>query len=155
MTNTARKRLLVPVDYSAGSRRALEFALGLAESLEADVHVLHVWELMPHPPSGMRVQTPDGRSQLLTELIQKNAEDDMNGFLAKVAFPASVRHTHAIESGEPTRRIVEAARAGDYTMIVIGTEGKGALAQFVVGSVAEKVLRHSAIPVLMVPRAKD
>lgn len=153
MTNSARRKFLVPVDYSAGSRRALELAIELASPLGAELHVLHVWELMPHPPKGMRVQTPDGQSRLLSELIQSNAEAEMSDFLAAVPFPSGVRATHTIESGEPSRRIVEAAREGGFDMIVMGAEGKGAVAQFVLGSVAERVLRHAGVPVVMVPRA--
>jgi universal stress protein A len=155
MTNTPQQKLLVPVDYSAGSRRALELAIRLAAQLDAELHVLHVWELMPHPPKGTRVHTPDGQSRLLTELIQSNAEAEMATFLGEVKLPPGVRATHAIESGEPSRRIVEAAKAGGFDMIVIGTEGKGALAQVVLGSVAERVLRHAGVPVVMVPRPAE
>lgn len=155
MTNTPQQKLLVPVDYSAGSRRALDLAIRLAAQLDAELHILHVWELMPHPPKGIRVHTPDGQSQLLTELIQSNAEGEMKAFLADVKFPPGVRATHAIESGEPSRRIVEAAKGGGFDMIVIGTEGKGALAQVVLGSVAERVLRHAGVPVVMMPRPAE
>lgn len=155
MTNRPQQKILVPVDYSLGSRRALELAIRLAVQIGAELHILHVWELMPHPPKGMRVHTPDGQSQLLTELIQSNAEAEMNAFLADAKFPPGVRVTHAIESGEPSRRIVEAAKGGEFDMIVIGTEGKGALAQVVLGSVAERVLRHAGVPVVMVPRPSE
>jgi universal stress protein A len=155
MTNSARQKFLVPTDYSAGSRRAVELAIRLGAPLQADLHVLHVWELMPHPPKGMRVQTPDGKSQLLTELIQTNAETEMQEFLAGVTFPANARATHSIESGEPGHRILEVAKDGGFDMIVMGAEGKGALAQFVLGSVAERVLRHAGVPVVMVPRPRD
>jgi nucleotide-binding universal stress UspA family protein len=155
MTQTPRRKFLVPVDYSAGSRRALDLALELAAPLGAELHVLHVWELMPHPPKGMRVQTPDGQSRLLTELIQSNAEAEMNEFLASVKLPSGVTVTHAIDSGEPSRRIVEAAREGGFDMIIMGAEGKGALSQFVLGSVAERVLRHAGRPVVMVPRPAE
>src|SRR5687768_252706 len=108
------KKLLVPVDYSEESRHALEYALMLARGLHRDVDVLYVWELMPHPSPDMSVRTPEGKTRSLLELIHENAEIEMSDFLAKTDVPEGVHLGHRVLSGEPSRRILEAAESGEY-----------------------------------------
>ncbi len=139
------------MDYSEGSRSALEYAAGLARRMGACLDVLHVWECMPKPPAGIRIRTGDGESRLLTDVVHENAEREMRAFLSGANLPDDLRIQHSIQSGEPSRRILDAAAAGEYTLIVMGTQGRGALTHFVLGSVAERVLRLSSVPVIVVP----
>src|SRR5687767_11163076 len=106
-----KQKLLVPVDYSDGSRHALEYALSLAARLPADVHVLYVWECMPRPPHDIQVQSAEQGSRSLFDLIQENAEAEMATFLAQVPILEQVQCSHSIVSGEPSARILEVAKA--------------------------------------------
>lgn len=144
------RRLLVPVDYSEHAERVLAHAGELAASLGAEVHALHVWECMPNAPSTLTVQTPEGPRKL-GDLVRETAERDMIEFLAKVNVPAGVTLTHSLASGEPTKALLEAAARPDVDMIVMGTHGRTGLKHAVLGSVAEKLVRLSPKPVLVVP----
>ncbi len=142
---------LVPIDYSKDSKHALRYALELAEKLGADVHALHVWECMPHPPKDYQVEVSGGGKRSLFELVEEGAEKEYGEFIADVKPPPSVRFEHSLRSGEPSRAILEFAKAGTYSMIVVGSRGHGAFSHLVLGSVAERVVRLSQIPVLVVP----
>lgn len=146
-----KQKLLVPVDYSAGSLQALEYAAMLADHLKIEVHVIHVWECMPHPPPELHVQTAEQGERLLLDLIQENAEHEMRTFLAKVNLPKGVRCSHAVLSGEASRRILDVLQTEDYAWVVMGTHGRSGFRHFVLGSVAERVVRHSRVGVITVP----
>lgn len=144
-------KLLVPVDYSEDSRKALEYAALLAVKLKASIHVLHVWECMPQPPRDLRVDMGKEGTRSLFDVIQENAEKEFAAFMAEIELPEGVQVEHSILSGEPSRRILETAEAGDYAWIVMGSRGRGAIEHFILGSVAERVVRLSPIPVITVP----
>lgn len=141
--------LLVPVDYSDHAAAVLGHAAGFARQLGAKVHALHVWECMPSAPPGMKVVTDKG-PRLLTELLHEQAEQEMNEFL-KRAWSADVAIAHEVRSGDPVKAIIDAATAGKHQLIVMGTHGRTGLSRVVLGSVAEKVLRTSPVPVLTIP----
>ncbi|MFZ2062338.1 MAG: universal stress protein [Candidatus Binatus sp.] len=78
-------------------------------------------------------------------------EKDREGQLIRLArqrIPASVRYETLVLTGDPAERVLETARALDADLIVIGTHGRKALSHLILGSVAEKVVRESQIPVL-------
>jgi nucleotide-binding universal stress UspA family protein len=144
------KRILVPVDYSDQARGALEYAGMLGQKMHTGIDVLYVWELMPHPAPELRVQTPDGTSRSLRELVEENAQIEMLDFLTQVSLPQGVQLTERITSGEPSRRILEALRTGDYELVVMGTHGRGGFKHMMMGSVAERLVRNSPVPVLTI-----
>jgi len=75
------RSILVPVDYSEASRRALELALTLDDS--ARVTVIHVWDRPPYVGEGV-ITHADGSRKSLAELIRNNAEREMTEFLAQL-----------------------------------------------------------------------
>lgn len=144
-------KILVPVDYSDHSRVVLEHAAGLAKKLGGEVCVLHVWETQPKVPPHVKVTTPEGRTCTIAELIQEEAEGAMSEFLKRVTLPAGLGTSHKILSGSAAEAIVREASDGEFDLIVMGTQGRGAIGRLVLGSVAERVLRTSRVPVLAVP----
>ena len=147
-------RILVPVDFSDCSDAALEYALFLAAELGASIDLLHAW----HPPHDsspflgqLAIADPrDGRHKTLAEFVEEQARDA----LARVVGHLQGRGVEVRESllvgGTPKRAIVEAATRGEYHLVIMGTHGRTGLAHVLMGSVAEWVLRHSAVPVLTV-----
>jgi nucleotide-binding universal stress UspA family protein len=144
----AFKRILVPIDYSEPSRRALELALSL--DAEAEIHALHVWD-RPSFVSDEMVVHKDGSRRSLAELIRENAEREMLEFLATVEVPAGRRFSHRLVPGEPVSTILAEASKPGYDVLVIGTHGRGGVTRLLLGSVTEKLIRLSPIPVLSVP----
>lgn len=143
-------QLLVPVDYSDCSRAALVFAVGIAEKIGASIDVVHVWDRPTYVSESIRVQH-EGESRSLIDMIRENAETDMNDFLAKTAPTTKVPLSHRVISGNPAARVLEELRRGQYQLLVVGTHGRAGLRHLLLGSVAEKLVRLSPVPVLTVP----
>ena len=139
-------RILVPVDFSANSERALHYAATLAGQVGASVELLHVVE--------------DFTYGVLSEVYVPNLPDVMqetiNNAVERLAsLKASVfPHGSDVETiayvGRPALTIVQHAKAGGFDLIVMGTHGRTGLPHLFMGSVAEQVLRAAPCPVLTV-----
>ncbi len=140
--------ILVPVDYSEPSRRALELALSLDGA--AKVTVVHVWDRPSYVGEHVVAHT-DGSHRSLTELIRENAEREMTDFLAQVKVPPGRSFEHHLASGEPVTTILAEASKPGFDLLVVGTNGRSGVTKLLLGSVTEKLIRLSPIPVLTVP----
>ena len=143
--------ILVPVDYSEPSRRALELALSLAGG--AQVTVVHVWDRPPYVGEEV-VAHADGSRRSLSDLIRSNAERDMTDFLAQVSIPKGTTLQHHLISGDPVSGIIAEASKLGYDVLVVGTHGRTGMTKLLLGSVTERLIRLSPIPVLTVPPAR-
>jgi nucleotide-binding universal stress UspA family protein len=148
----ANSRILVPVDYSDCSGAALEFAAGLAPTLNASLDIVHVWDRPLYVSESIQVG-PAGNSRPLIDMIHENAESEMKNFLARVALPAGVEVSHRVLSGSPARTVLDELGRGQYRLLVIGTNGRTGLPHLLLGSVAERLIRLSPVPVMTVPLA--
>jgi nucleotide-binding universal stress UspA family protein len=137
------RRILIPHDFSEHATRALRAAARLAEP-GARLLVLHVVTpivpLTDVPPAGLSTyiapdELVDGAKRQLTRLVAK-----VGGTLRDVKADAKV------VIGDPYTEILEAAKRVD--LIVMSTRGRSGLAHLLIGSVTEKVVRHSPVPVL-------
>jgi nucleotide-binding universal stress UspA family protein len=140
-------RILVPVDFSEHSQRALVEALAMAAIYGAEVTVLHVWEPPGVVVPAMAFGAPEEGDP---ELEVRQRLDDL---VAAVDSPPGVRVEKRLATGVAYATIVEVAEEGSYDLVVIDTHGRSGLARFFVGSVAERVCRHAPCPVLVL-RAK-
>ncbi|MGF1464914.1 MAG: universal stress protein [Sandaracinaceae bacterium] len=138
------ERVLCPVDFSPGSERALAYAVFLRRQLGAEVHVLHVYQLpvyalpdgalLPGPEFTVRLQ--DDSNKALQEMLDQHPDEELDG--------------HLVE-GVPHAEIIRRAKELDCDLIVMGTHGRTGLERLLLGSVAERVVRTSEVPVLTVP----
>jgi len=147
----AFRSILVPVDYSEASRRALELALTLDDT--AKVTVVHAWDRPAYVGEGV-ITHADGSRRSLSELIRENAEREMTEFLAQVKAPPGRSFEHHLISGDPVVAILEEANKASYDVLVVGTNGRTGMTKLLLGSVTEKLIRLSPIPVLSVPPAR-
>jgi nucleotide-binding universal stress UspA family protein len=145
------RRILVPVDYSEHSRQSARAAVELAQELGASVDIVHVWDRPAYASDGVMVRRSGEEHRSLSELIRENAESEMKEFLATLEVPTGVPVTHRMCSGEPAQRLVEEARTGGYDLIVVGTHGRAGVLHLLLGSTAERLIRLSPVPVLVVP----
>ena len=149
----AIRKILVPVDFSDPSRAALDYAAELARPFDASIDLLHVWQ----PPTFVGTASlPEAPSvdAGLTDLVRKNAEEVSERFAAEAKKRGLPVREVRCEPGVPARAIVEVAKAERYDLIVIGTHGRSGFTHAVMGSVAERVVRHSDCPVLTVRAPK-
>jgi nucleotide-binding universal stress UspA family protein len=121
------EKILVPVDFSEPSRAALHLALQIAEAFRAKVEVLHVLELSLYSKRELTRATEE-----MDRLLSEQRRTDL---------------AHAIVTGEPSSKILEAGEQGAYDLIVLGTHGRG-LKHLLLGSTAEWIVRHADCPVL-------
>jgi universal stress protein A len=149
------RSILVPIDFSQCSMAALEHAAVWSIAFRAPIDLLHVWEIPVFAPPGALMDPSFGEAQLL-DLVRDEAEKQMNAFAANARAAGIAVRSARCEIGVPAFRIVEAGR--DYDLIVIGTHGRAGFSHFMLGSVAERVVRLAQCPVLTLrdtSRAED
>jgi universal stress protein A len=141
--------VLVPVDFSKDSILAAKFAASLAEQYGSKLYVLHVIE-GPHPSVKEYLKSFE---DFRHEMMEKIRED-----LGKV-IPRPVRQRirveEILEMGHPHEVIIDRAKDLGVDVIVIATHGRTGLSHFLLGGVAERVIRHAECPVLVVRNPKD
>ncbi len=147
------RSILVPVDYSEHSKTSVRYAAELARSVGAALDVVHVWDRPSYASDAVLVRRPGEAHCSLAELIQTNAEKDMNDFLGSLSLPPDTKLDHRLLSGDPAGRLIEELRRGQHDLVVLGTHGRTGLMHLLLGSVAEKLVRLSPVPVLTVPPA--
>jgi nucleotide-binding universal stress UspA family protein len=132
--NTMVSTILVPLDGSDLSRRALPFATALAQATGARLVLLHAYQ----------PKSPDPQADLELDLIQEQAD------LASGLRERGVHATTWLSYAEPGPAIVETGADLNADVIVMSTHGRGGVGQMMYGSVAEYVARHSTVPVILV-----
>ena len=138
------KTILVPTDFSDPAHAAATFAARLANQLGAELIFLYVAD--PYLGSG-DLLLDVARLQRKTEY---GALDQLRDWARRIAPTAQVE----VRIGVPAHQIIEAARELKADLIVIPTHGRSAVAQFFMGGVAEKVVRHAGCPVMVLPWTK-
>jgi nucleotide-binding universal stress UspA family protein len=142
------KHILVPTDFSASSQRALETAVSLAVAFGAKLTLTHSCEVPGYAYVGMMAPPIDYLTPLREagqSLLLKAVES------VRERVPGA---TGLLRSGPPWQQTLEVAKEVGADLIVMGTHGRSGLAHAFLGSVAEKVVRMSPIPVLTL-RAED
>jgi len=139
------RRILVPHDLSPSATRALALAAALAREHRGELTVLHV--ITPYQPV---LGFPEGVTwNLREEDIITAARRSLEQIVARALGGARTPRTRCrVVLGDPFQRIIGAARGADS--IVIATAGRTGLSHLLIGSVAEKVVRHAPVPVLSV-----
>jgi glycine betaine transporter len=149
--NLTISRILVPVDFSTYSERALEYAIGFAGRFGASLHLLHVVE----DPIATGVWGGETVLPNLTELREElvnSAERQLEKY-REAATRAGVPVVSTAQVGLPAITIVDQATSLGVDLIVMGTHGRTGITHLLMGSVAERVLRHASCPVLTIREA--
>jgi nucleotide-binding universal stress UspA family protein len=136
------KEILVPVDFSVSSRRALRYASSFANRVGARLTVLSV---VP-PLTGAPYLVGGGIDYAKDEALRK-AREELARLAKQELQPAAKTR---VEFGVPFDQITRAAKELRSDLIIIGTQGRTGLRRAVLGSTAENVVRHAPCPVLVV-----
>lgn len=142
----AFKKILCAIDFSAGSERAMRVAIRLANQSEAELVLAHVWYV---PPLAIT-----GQYTLPAEVMQALADDAQTGLDAAsrdatTSFGAR-QVTTRLMNGPPWREIVTLLESEAFDLAVLGTRGRSGLDRILLGTVAEKVVRHAPCSTLTV-----
>jgi nucleotide-binding universal stress UspA family protein len=137
--------ILCPVDFSDASEHALEYAIDLARKLNANIHIMHAWQPVLYAMGdGVIIPTSEFISALMTDL------KDKTNALVEQYQGRGVSVSGELLEGIPYEEIVRAAQKLPAELIVMGTHGRSGLVHFMLGSIAERVVRTSPVPVLTV-----
>jgi nucleotide-binding universal stress UspA family protein len=146
------ERILVGVDGSAPSLKAVDFAADLASKYNAELILLKVIEYRP-PELEAAVEAyarsehmPAAEAELVLTMADDILDNARREALAKGATQISIEPSF----GEPAAQIIAAARDREADLIVVGSRGQGRLAGLLLGSVAQKVVSLAHCPVVVV-----
>jgi nucleotide-binding universal stress UspA family protein len=135
--------IVVGVDGSSGSQRALDFALAEGALRGAEVHAICTWDYPPTYNAGFVIPfegLEDGAGAILADAVAL-AVGNRSGRTPPVT--STVRYGHASEA------LVDEAK--DATMLVVGSRGHGGFVGMLIGSISQGCVTHASCPVVVVP----
>ncbi|MDI6812266.1 MAG: universal stress protein [Desulfitobacteriaceae bacterium] len=135
------RRILVGLDGSESSKKAFRAAVELGRKLSASVTTLTVVHLPDFSPGGGEVAELDQAQAYYEPVLQKT-----RSYASSLGSDIQT----VILSGHPTEQLLEYAEQNKMDLIVIGTRGLGGFKRLLMGSVAQKVVSYSTIPVLVI-----
>ncbi len=137
------KKVLVPVDGSEPSQRAVEMGIVIAKAAGAKLTILEVIEEFG-PLPGYYEAAPPGKDRV--KWISEQRFEDIQPMLIE----EGVNWDRFVTEGYAADRIVEIAEEGSFDMIVIGSHGLNAFGRFLIGSVSDRVVHHAHCSVCVV-----
>jgi nucleotide-binding universal stress UspA family protein len=143
--------ILAPTDFSAHSKQALAYALGLAKHFGAKLSILHVVEIPPYPVEGY---APPSLAATFLDDLERQAREELAQLLPEAA-AEKVEVVRLVTVGSPYRKILEAAEGEHVDLLVMATIGRTGISRLVMGSVAERVVRHATCPVLTIRAGEE
>lgn len=144
------KKLLVPLDGSKTAEKALPFARALGSALKIPVELLEVVDI-----SAMSLHVAADKARYLDVLIAEG-ENSAKAYLKEIAATfAGVEVSCTVERGRPGEVIIERAAAVNDTLVTMATHGRSGVNRWLMGSVAEKVLRGATTPLFLVRAGEE
>lgn len=147
------KKILVPIDGSEHSDRALNYALDLAEKYSAEIQLVTVAQSVVStgpmfltqpmlPPTSTSIYVKEieaAHKKMLSETLKKAKENK-----------PKIKISKKLVNGRPADKIVKIANEGNFDLIVMGSRGAGGIKEFFLGSVSDRVADEARCPVLLV-----
>jgi nucleotide-binding universal stress UspA family protein len=139
------QRIVVGVDNSEGSHRALRWAVEEARLRRAKVEAVHAWHL-PYVPTGPLTSVPTPG----TDALEADASLVLDASLERVDV-SGLREpiTRTLRRDSAAKALLERAEGAD--LLVVGSRGRGGFAGLLLGSVSQEVSHHAPCPVVIVP----
>lgn len=139
------KRILIATDGSEYAEKAASYGMKLAKTACAEVHALYVISTQ----HAVITRTVKGWSEGLEESLTEKGSAAI-GYVEKMGEEIGVKVTPVFLKGIPADKILEYAQENNIDLIVMGTHGLTGIKKFLIGGVAEKVVRHSRVPVMII-----
>jgi nucleotide-binding universal stress UspA family protein len=136
--------ILVPVDGSDNSYRALDAALVLSEKLGSNITVIHVMEEIPI--------THIGSEKLLKELLEayKKENQDILSKCSEIASQKGLTINTFLLQGNPASVILDFSKKEKFDIVIMGSRGLAKFKELILGSVSSKIVHHSPCAVLLI-----
>ncbi len=150
--------ILVPLDGSELSERALPMAQNLAQSSEATVHLIHMVSREHELVVGRGIDSYQA-AELEVDLARQLTESKLDRgriYLEQKGSQLSdaaikIEAEFAVKAGEPAQNILDYVKEHSISLVVMSTHGHGGLRRLFLGSVTDRVIRSCEVPVLIVP----
>jgi universal stress protein A len=140
------KNILLPTDFSSLSLSISGYAEDLAEQYSAKIHLLHVLE---KTPPILTIHSLDLSEEKIIKSIDDDAKMNLDKAVQKIKKRKNIEVVPVIRKGIDYDEIIKYAEEKGIDLIVIATHGRTGILHTLLGSVAEKVIRYSKIPVLV------
>ena len=140
-------KILVAIDGSKFSMHAVKFAAKLVESLLPDSNVITL--ISVHDDVGLRHAKAFVGNDVVADYLRELSDKDLEP-ARKILDEAGVKHDMVVKTGQVAQEIIDCAKSGTFDLIVLGSKGRGAIADLLIGSVAQRVLTMAQTPVLLV-----
>lgn len=137
------KRILVPVDFSECSKKALAYAMPFAKQFGAEIALVHVVQPYIPVPEMSAVDVTPAMAQM-----RESGKSELEKL--RISIIDDVKIKTVLRVGHPAHEIVKAAAEADADLIILSTHGRTGLGRVFFGSVAEHVTRYARCPVLTV-----
>ena len=160
------KRILVPLDGSEHSQRALTIAAEIAKKFKSRITLIHVYSVVPPTIPESATPTPPAESILksilspeelvkMIDAARKTGDQILTAAKKKLVSEDVSTNTVNIdtllnEGNNAVEEITRISREGNFDLIVMGSRGMGKLKELVMGSVSDGVIKHASCPVLVV-----
>ena len=145
------ERILVTTDGSTVAEHAVDHAVDLASTYDAELHALYVVDLEA-VTFGLGTEQAErlrqGQFGEMDELREK--AERATGYVRERAEANGVTVTEVHVGGQPHERIADYAETNDIDLVVMGSRGRGGIKRALLGSVTERTLRSTTVPVLVV-----
>ncbi|MFB6079723.1 MAG: universal stress protein [Haloferacaceae archaeon] len=139
--------ILVPTDGSAAAERAIDHAVDLAARYDARIHAFYVVDTSAYAAL-------EGAGTTVVDVLEEQGEEAVDEIVA-AAEAAGVEVERVVRHGSPHRNILDYIDEANVDLVVMGTHGRQGLDRYLLGSVTERVVRSSPVPVLTVRKDED
>ena len=140
-------RILCPIDFSDFSLDALRHGLRLAQWYSAQLTLFHVYQVsQPVPVEGLPGSVP-----VFVDVDPNKMAEDVRRFCAPLVGPSGGKVDVGVRPGDAANEIRREAERVPYDLLILGTHGRSGFERLFLGSVTEKVLRSTRVPVMTIP----
>jgi nucleotide-binding universal stress UspA family protein len=137
------RNILVPVDFSANSVQAFDFAQQLALPNNSILHIIHIID----PFIDVGLSSNSAYKENIISMRVRNANEELRKFIDEIPHPG-VNIVEVLKSGEPYEEILDYCGKQKIDLIIIASHGWTGLYNLPMGNVASKVMRYASIPVI-------
>lgn len=148
------KKILIGIDNTAFSEYAAKYGFNIAKTFNAKVGLVHIVEPTFMPPSVGMDPLAGSMPNAIGDAEIMDVQNEMSENLLEKTekkFGKGLQVTHFNEFGDTADGIIDCSKEFGADMIILGTHSRSGIDRLLMGSIAEHVVRHSDIPVLVVP----
>jgi len=146
------KNIVVPTDFSELSLSAFKYAKDLAETMDAKIHLITVIDKTP--PMLSKRDNAISENERIDSIVQ-HAKQKMSEIAEEISDDSEIDVVQVIRNGVDYEEIVKYSNESDADLIVLATHGRTGVLHTIVGSVAEKVIRYTKRPALVIHPAEE